>query len=184
MHRPGRVRRHRRPRRDPELVPVVGVALAAEDEGVVRVVVLLVADHDLELGPVLRDVLDDLVDALLELRVGGGRGRGGGWRGVERRRVHVGGVGRRREGDGMGARRSGEAAGAAGGASRAAGPAGAACRARRARTEGAARRRAAGGAGTAAAAAAPEGGSRTAVAAAAPARTPWPRPRSPGLAGP
>ncbi|BAS99165.1 Os06g0682666 [Oryza sativa Japonica Group] len=98
VHRPGRVRRHRRPRRDPELVPVVGVALAAEDEGVVRVVVLLVADHDLELGPVLRDVLDDLVDALLELRVGGGRGRGGGWRGVERRRVHVGGVGRRRGG--------------------------------------------------------------------------------------
>lgn len=95
MHGPRRIRRHRGRPHYPELVPVVRVPFPAEDEGVVRVVVLLVADHDLELRPVLGDVLDELVDALLELRVG--RRRGGRRRPGVERRVHVG-VRRRRGG--------------------------------------------------------------------------------------
>jgi hypothetical protein len=74
MHRSQRVGRHRRARRYPELVPVVGVPFPTEDEGVVGVVVLLVADNGLELAPVLGDVLHELVDALLELRISRRRG--------------------------------------------------------------------------------------------------------------
>lgn len=78
--REGRVEGRRRwgggARGEPELVAVVGVALGTEEEAVVGVVLLLLADHCLELRAVLGSILDELVDALVELGVGR-RGRGG-----------------------------------------------------------------------------------------------------------
>lgn len=66
------------------------MAVAAEEEAVLGIILLLFADHGLELGPVLGGVLDQFVDALVVIGVGGRSRRGRGWgggveRAVERR---------------------------------------------------------------------------------------------------